>query len=67
VVLYTDGLVEVFNPGGAMLGTGRLTKLVRDSSTQPPPEIAQAILRGVSDWRHGPLADDVSLLVVEVH
>ena len=67
VVLYTDGLVEVFNPGGEMLGTERLTKLVRDSSTQPPPEMAQAILRGVSNWRHGPLADDVSLLVVEVH
>ena len=64
VVLYTDGLVEVFNPGGEMLGTERLTKLVRDSSTQPPPEMAQAILRGVSNWRHGPLAEDVSLLAV---
>jgi hypothetical protein len=26
----------------------------------------QAILDGVTAWRHGPLADDVSLVIVEL-
>ena len=29
-------------------------------------EMKQAILDGVAAWRYGPLADDVSLVIVEV-
>jgi PAS domain S-box-containing protein len=66
LVLYTDGLVEVFNSSEEMLGIEGLEKLVRQSSTRALPGMKQAILDGATSWSHGPLADDVSLVIVEV-
>jgi phosphoserine phosphatase RsbU/P len=67
LVLYTDGLVEVFNENHDMLGVDGLERLVRESAQRPLPEMRQAILDGVAAWRHGPpLADDVSLILIEV-
>jgi len=66
LVLYTDGLAEVFNSRGDMLGVEGLEELVRESATRALPEMRQAILDGAAAWRHGPLADDVSLVLVEV-
>ena len=66
LVLYTDGLVEVFNSFEEMLGIQGLQELIRQSATRPLPEMKQAILDGVAAWSHGPLADDVSLVIVEV-
>jgi serine phosphatase RsbU (regulator of sigma subunit) len=64
-VLYTDGLVEVFNSREEMLGTEGFSQLIVDSAKLPLPEMRQAILEGVTSWRRGPLADDVSLVIVE--
>ncbi len=66
LVLYTDGLYEVFNSLHDMLGIGGLEKLVRESATRALPEMRQAILDGVGAWSRGVLADDVSLVIVEV-
>ncbi|HMD07104.1 MAG TPA: SpoIIE family protein phosphatase [Candidatus Acidoferrum sp.] len=66
LVLYTDGLVEVFNNRDDMLGVDGFARLVLDSAKLPLPEMRQAVLDGVAAWRHGPLADDVSLVIVEV-
>ncbi len=66
LVLYTDGLVEVFNSVDDMLGVERFARLVRDSAKLPLPQMRQAVVDGVAAWRHGPLADDVSLVIVEV-
>jgi PAS domain S-box-containing protein len=66
LVFYTDGLIEVFNASGEMLGVEGLEKLVRQAATRSLPEMKQAILDGVSAWRHDTLADDVSLVIVEV-
>ena len=66
LVLYTDGLVEVFDRQDDMLGVEGLKKLVLQSAKQPLPEMRRAILEGVAAWTHGPLADDVSLVIVEV-
>jgi len=49
-----------------MLGVEGLEKLVRESATQALPEMKQAILDGVAAWREGTLADDVSLVIIEV-
>jgi serine phosphatase RsbU (regulator of sigma subunit) len=49
-----------------MLGVQGLEKLVRQAATRSLPEMKQAILDGVSAWRHDTLADDVSLVIVEV-
>jgi sigma-B regulation protein RsbU (phosphoserine phosphatase) len=66
LVLYTDGLTEVFDTRDEMLGVEGLEDLVSRSARKPLPEMRQAILDGVTAWRHGPLADDLSLVIVEV-
>jgi len=66
LVLYTDGLVEVFNQRDEMLGVEGLEELVRQSAKRTLPEMRKVILDGVAAWRHGPLADDVSLVIVEL-
>lgn len=66
LVLYTDGLVEVFNNRDDMLGIKGLADLVCQSAKRELSEMSQAILDGVAAWRHGPVADDVSLVIVEV-
>jgi sigma-B regulation protein RsbU (phosphoserine phosphatase) len=66
LVLYTDGLVEVFNSLDDMLGVEGLKDLVHESATLTLAEMQRAILDGVAAWRHRPLADDVSLVIVEV-
>jgi hypothetical protein len=40
--------------------------LVLDSAKLTLPEMRQAILDGVTTWRRSPLADDVSLVIVEL-
>ena len=66
LILYTDGLIEVFNSSGDMLGVEGLEKLVRQSAARTLPEMKQAILDGVDAWTHGPMTDDVSLVVIEL-
>jgi phosphoserine phosphatase RsbU/P len=66
LVLYTDGFTEVFNDHDEMLGVGGLEELVRKARRKPLPEMKQAILDGVTEWRHGPLSDDMSLVLVEL-
>jgi len=66
LILYTDGLVEVFNSLDDMLGVEGLEALILEFAQRPIRELKQAILNGVTAWRHGPLSDDVSLVIVEV-
>jgi serine phosphatase RsbU (regulator of sigma subunit) len=49
-----------------MLGVDGLEVLVRESARKPLAEMKQSILDGVAAWRNGPLADDLSLVIVEV-
>ena len=66
LVLYTDGFIEVFNDRGDMLGVDGLEELVLKSAQKTLPEMKQAILDAVAEWRHGPLTDDMSLVLIEV-
>ena len=66
IVLYTDGITEVFNSGGEMLGIEGVQEIVRQTSSLPPHEMKQGILDGVAAWREGPPTDDVSLMLVHV-
>jgi phosphoserine phosphatase RsbU/P len=66
LVLYTDGLVEVFNQSHEMLTVKGLANLVRESATQPLHRMKQAILDGVTTWRRGPITDDISLMIIEL-
>jgi phosphoserine phosphatase RsbU/P len=66
IVLYTDGITEVFNSRGEMLGVEGVQKIVRQTSSLPAHEMKQGILDGVAAWRKGPPTDDVSLMLVHV-
>jgi serine phosphatase RsbU (regulator of sigma subunit) len=66
IVLYTDGITEVFNSRGEMLGIASVQEIVRQMSSLPAEETKQGILDGVADWREGPPHDDVSLMLVHV-
>jgi PAS domain S-box-containing protein len=67
IVLYTDGITEVFNSRGEMLGVEGVQEIVRRTSSLPPNEMKQGILDGVAAWREGSPTDDVSLMLVHVH
>src|SRR5271154_3727000 len=66
VVLYTDGITDVFDSRGDMLGVEGVQKFVREASLLPFHEMKQGILDRVADWREGPPTDDVSLVLMEV-
>ena len=66
IVLYTDGITEVFNSRGEMLGIEGIREIVHQTSTLSAQEMKQGILDGVAAWRSGPPTDDVSLVLVHV-
>jgi PAS domain S-box-containing protein len=66
VVLYTDGLLEVWNRAGEELGVEGLEDIVRRHAARPAAELKQSILREIEAWRQGPPTDDISLVVVEM-
>jgi PAS domain S-box-containing protein len=66
IVLYTDGITEVFNSRGEMLGIEGVQEIVCQTSSLPPHEMKQGILDGVAAWREGSPTDDVSLMLVHV-
>jgi serine phosphatase RsbU (regulator of sigma subunit) len=67
IVLYTDGITEVFNSRGEMLDIEGLQEIVRRTSSLPVDQMKLAILHEVACWRQGPPTDDVSLIVVHIH
>ncbi len=66
IVLYTDGITDVFDSQGEMLGVPGVQKFVRETALLPFSEMKQGILDRVAEWREGPPVDDVSLVIVEV-
>jgi phosphoserine phosphatase RsbU/P len=66
VVLYTDGLTDVFDSHGEMLEVEGVQNIVRETSFLPFSEMKQGILNRVAAWRDGPPVDDVSLVLIEV-
>jgi PAS domain S-box-containing protein len=66
IVLYTDGITEVFDSRGEMLGIEGVQKFVRESALLPFSEMKKSILDKVAAWREGPPTDDMSLVLVEV-
>lgn len=66
LVLYSDGLTEVWNGEGEMLEVEGLEKIVRGVAALPLPAMRQAIIEGVNSYSAGPVQDDVTLVLVEV-
>ena len=66
LVLYTDGLTEVWDHREELLGVQGLQEIVRETAQLPLGEMKQGILDGVAAWRHGSHTDDMSLVLLEV-
>jgi len=66
IVLYTDGITDVFDSHGEMLKVDGVQSFVRETAPLPFGEMKQGILDRVAAWGNGPPVDDVSLVLVEV-
>ena len=63
LLLYTDGLVEAFNPRGETYGVERLTRVLRRNGDLPPQELVQGLWRELSGFAGGrPMSDDVTII-----
>jgi PAS domain S-box-containing protein len=66
VILYTDGFTESFNGQNDMLGVEGLSEIVRETALLPLSEMTKEIVNRVAAFRHGPPADDMSLVALEI-
>ncbi len=66
LVLYTDGLTEVFDKNEEMLGVAGLGDIVSRSAGESLEQMKDAVVEQVSAWSGGAIHDDMSLVLVEV-
>jgi sigma-B regulation protein RsbU (phosphoserine phosphatase) len=63
LVVYTDGIIETENSAGDPLGLQGLIDYFRPVANRPPHETSQRIIDGLYKYGHGPLRDDVYLVI----
>jgi serine phosphatase RsbU (regulator of sigma subunit) len=63
--LFTDGLIEARH-GDEQFGTGRARSALADGPACDPQLAAEHLARAAHDFRQGPLADDLALLLLSV-
>ena len=66
LMLYSDGLIEVWNDDGEMLGVEGLERIVRSAANLSLHGMREGILEGVNLYSGGPLHDDVTLILAEI-
>ena len=69
VLFYSDGVVEARSPGGEFFGVPRLVDMVTRhlAAGLAPPETLRRVIASLLEFQHGQLADDASLLLVQLH
>ena len=65
LMLYSDGLTDVWNRNDEILGIEGLEKIVRKAATASLRDMREAIIDGVNSYSAGPLHDDVTLILAE--
>lgn len=66
LILYTDGVVEYRDRGGAMFGVERLHRHVLQGAALPVSELMEALWRKLMAFgRNRPIDDDVSIMGLE--
>ena len=67
IVLYTDGVTEVFNGEDELFGEDRLKKIIADNSQLCAKEIKNKIIEAVKDFAlDKEQQDDITLVVIKV-
>ena len=65
LVCYTDGVTEAFDEQGEAFGTARLQALIREHHGKSANELLEIITSTLFQFSGGPLADDVTLVIVK--
>ena len=65
LVLYTDGITEAVDNNGRELGRGRLLEWARQSPTENPTLLGEALLKRFSEFRANRQNDDETLIVLQ--
>jgi serine phosphatase RsbU (regulator of sigma subunit) len=65
LLLLTDGVDEAHDVGGPEFGLGRVADMLRSHAELPPVEFVRRLTRTVTDYRSGPLADDVTAVCLD--
>jgi sigma-B regulation protein RsbU (phosphoserine phosphatase) len=64
LVLYTDGVTEVYRKDKGEFGREGLLQVVRANRHLPARELTGAIVRAVQEFADGPLPDDLTLVAL---
>jgi sigma-B regulation protein RsbU (phosphoserine phosphatase) len=68
LLLYTDGVLEATNQGGAFFGDERFHMVIAQNASKSGPELGRAIVDDMKQWCENAagFGDDVTLAVIEV-
>jgi serine phosphatase RsbU (regulator of sigma subunit) len=67
VLFLSDGLEEMFDPQGEILGAARVKELVADAGQKPPKQVIAHLKNAGKEWANGRAQeDDVTMVVVKV-
>ena len=67
LLLYTDGVTEVFNYGMEQFGQDRLAELIKQNANLTAPGFLQSIRQALNNFGDNrPLVDDVTLISLKV-
>ena len=66
LLFYTDGLIETAGDSGQQLGISGLSRIGSDAMKLDLFDMADSILEQVESYRHGPVTDDITLIVAEL-
>ena len=66
LMLYSDGLTEVWNENDEILGVEGLEKIIRKADAASLHDMRESIIEGVNSYSAGPLRDDVTLILAEI-
>lgn len=67
LLLYTDGVTEVYNLSNEEFGQERLAELVHQHADRTTPDLLQAVLQAVSAFGgNRPLVDDVTMVALKI-
>ncbi len=67
VFLFTDGLLEAVSPSGERFGSGRVKKLLNENFSLPSEKLNDSFLQNLKNFNQGHFADDVLLLMIQIH
>ena len=67
LLLYTDGVTEVYNFNNEEFGQERLAALVQQHADRTTPDLLQAIRQAISAFGGDrPLVDDVTMVALKI-